>query len=774
MAVQREIGHFEILERLGAGGMGEVYKARDQRLNRMVAVKVLPEGASVAARERFQREALAIAALNHPHICTLFEAGEHDGQPYLVMELLEGETLHARLGRGPLAPAEVIQWGAEVADALQAAHAKGILHRDLKPGNIFITRRGAAKVLDFGLAQFAQAVASEAAADAPTITAAAGPLTSPGSTLGTYAYMSPEQARAQPTDARSDLFSLGVVLYEMAAGRPPFQGQTSADLTAAILLSAPPPPSSVHEAVPARLDDIIGQCLEKDPEQRFQSAADLRISLRRLAGASTASPSPSASGVAAAPPASVPPTAIAPPAARRPWLWPAIAVVIVAAAATGWWYWSQRPAPPSHLQFRQLTFSGHVIDAVLSPDGKFLAHVDASPQGSSLHLLSIASGSDVEIMPPAPGCCQSPSFSPDGGQVYFLDNLQLKAVPVLGGAVRTIAAPACSGAGFSPDGSEIAYITSQAPASSVVIAHADGSQPHTLNTAPTGAGYMSQCWISSFNQPSHAPAWSPDGNWIAVALGPVSGDSHVALVDAHNGKMHTLGPGIDQFSAADLSWLPGQRGLVFTAQTSSTQPSQAYEMSYPGGRLLQLTNDLQGYAAVSLAASGVIAMIHAAPQASLWVQARPGGAFQQLPGGGADQEGNQGGVTWTPQGGLVAFRTLGAQSQLWAENADGSNAHVLSAALPDQPYDLNVAPNGQMIFGSGGDSNTIWRINAGGSGLMQLITAPAGAQATGPALALGGREVLYLQIGADGSQTFWMVPLAGGTPRQVWNGFAFA
>src|SRR6185312_11630662 len=207
----RSVGPFEIVENRGAGGMGEVFKARDTRLNRFVALKFLPEGAGAAARDRFRREAQAIAALNHPHICTLYEVGDDNGQPYLVMELLEGETLHARLARGTVASTQAIAWGAEIADALQAAHAKGILHRDLKPGNIFLTQRGDIKVLDFGLAQFALTAASDP--DAPTaVSPGAGPLTSPGSTLGTYAYMSPEQARGEPTDARSDLFSLGVVL----------------------------------------------------------------------------------------------------------------------------------------------------------------------------------------------------------------------------------------------------------------------------------------------------------------------------------------------------------------------------------------------------------------------------------------------------------------------------------------------------------------------------------------------------------------------------------
>ena len=287
--------------------MGEVWRAEDARLGRAVAVKLLPPGrGSMVARERFEREARAIAALNHPNICTLYEAGEDSGRPYLVMELIEGETLQARLRRGAVAAAQATAWGAEIADALAAAHAKGILHRDLKPGNIFITTREAAKVLDFGLALMGQAASAAATEVVTVVSPGAGPLTTPGTALGTLAYMSPEQARGEPTDARSDLFSLGVVMYEAATGTAAFKGRTSADLTAAVLTFAPPPVGA------GRLDEIISRCQEKDPELRYQSAADLRSDLKRLQSSS--------SGISAA----------ARPAAakRRQWWIPAAAALL--------------------------------------------------------------------------------------------------------------------------------------------------------------------------------------------------------------------------------------------------------------------------------------------------------------------------------------------------------------------------------------------------------------------------------------------------------------
>ncbi len=763
MPPPRSIGPFEILDQLGAGGMGEVFRARDTRLNREVAIKFLPETAGVAARQRFQREAQAIAALNHPHICTIYEVGDDRGQPYLVLELLEGESLYQRLGRGLPSAQQAAQWGSEIADALDAAHRKGILHRDLKPGNIFVTPRGSVKVLDFGLAQFAAAAATEtdpATLAGTALAPGAPPLTTPGTLVGTYAYMSPEQARGEPSDARSDLFSLGVVLYEMAAGEAPFKGRTAADLSAAILTRTPPPPSSLRPPgsgeVPARLDDAIAQCLEKDPDLRYQSAADLRVSLRRALGPTSGATSNSGDAAAIAPAQTTPP-----PSRRRLWPLAAIALAIVLAAAAWLALRPQNTAPPQ-LAFRQLTFSGRIVDAVISPDGKFLAHVDLAPDGTSLHLQSVANGSDTQIMPPAPGCCQSPSFSPDGSMVYFLEDRTLKAVPVLGGAARTIADSACTGAGFSPDGGQIAYAVQRSNQAELWLAHPDGTQASVLNRAPTGKGYLSQCWANFFG-PTHSPAWSPDGRWIAVEEGGASGAAQIVLVASSDGKAQPLGPPTTS-DPTDFNWLADGSGLVMTANIPESATSQLWRLTYPGGKLTQLTNDLQGYASASLASTGTLALVHAAPQASIWVQNRA--EFQQLPGGGVDQEG-RGGLAWTSDGsGLVVLRQLGGQKQLWAEASDGSGAHAL-ASVPNTAYALHVAPSGQIVFGLGGDNATVWRINGDGSGLTQLMALSPGTAAYAPSLALGGREVVYMLVDTQARQFLWGVPLAGGTPRQI-------
>ena len=394
---------YEVLGLLGAGGMGEVYRARDPVLKREVAIKVLPTFVSQNPDRlrRFEQEAQAAAALNHPNILAVYQFGVFEGAPYLVSELLVGETLRQQLEHGPLPVRKAIDTGVQIAHGIAAAHEKGIVHRDLKPENLFVTKDGRVKILDFGLAKLMQ---PQADSDAPGPTATHA--TEPGVVMGTAGYMSPEQVRGRPVDHRADIFAFGAILYEMLAGKRAFQRSTSADTMAAILNEDPPGISQIVQSTPPGLQRVVHRCLEKNPEQRFQSASDLAFALEAL------SESGISSGAAMpVPDRRWPRTAIA---------WAAGAAVIFVAVATVLYLHrkSRSDHPPPTLAHSQITFLGNAYDPAISPDGKSVVYVTKPPGGEmKLMLQDLSGGPSLELM----HCTNLgyPSWAPDGSELVF-------------------------------------------------------------------------------------------------------------------------------------------------------------------------------------------------------------------------------------------------------------------------------------------------------------------------------------------------------------------
>ncbi|MGC1087112.1 MAG: protein kinase, partial [Candidatus Acidiferrum sp.] len=504
--INETVAHYKILRKLGSGGMGIVYEAEDTKLGRRVALKFIPEEnqRDTQALERFLREARSASALNHSGICTIHAIEEHDGRSFIAMELLVGESLDKVLAEGPLPIIRTVEMGIQLADALDAAHKKGIVHRDIKPANIFVTESGAVKVLDFGLAKLLPRSSHDLGGrtvDSPANTL----LTSPGMAVGTIQYMSPEQARGEEIDARSDLFSLGSVLYQMVTGRQAFPGSTSAVVFDNILHNAPVAPVTLNPDVPAEFERILNKALEKDREIRYQVAAELRADLKRLqreidSGSRQASTQKSAARVSGV---SQPPTRKATPsgssaiveAAKKHKLGTGLTLfgIVVLVAAAGFGIYSivmgTRHVPFDSFTIENLTNNGHVALAAISPDGKYVLHVRDENGLQALWLRHIPTGSNTQLLAPAATRYAGLTFSPDSNYIYCVRRdeaehtlASLYSSPVLGGTPRLLIKDVDSRVTFSPDGKRFAFLREDhdSPTFELLVANSDGSPDRTL------------------------------------------------------------------------------------------------------------------------------------------------------------------------------------------------------------------------------------------------------------------------------------------------------
>jgi serine/threonine protein kinase len=774
------VAHYRILRKLGGGGMGVVYEAEDSKLGRRVALKFLPPETDrdVTALERFLREARSASALNHPGICTIHAIEEHGGRTFIAMELLEGQALDKLLASGSVPIPRTVEIGIQLADALDAAHKKGIVHRDIKPGNIFVTERGTAKILDFGLAKLLKD--TDGSGGGETIGDSTNLLTSPGTAVGTIAYMSPEQARGEELDGRSDLFSLGAVLYQMVTGKLPFPGSTSAVVFDNILHNAPAAPVTLNPVVPPEFERILNKALEKDRDVRYQVAAELRGDLKRLqresdSGRTPAVATSSARRAAAIDSATVPadvaPTtpkssgSVLVEAARKnkfgATLAIAVAAILAIAAAFGIYSFvqSEHHVPFEHFSIENLTNNGHVSLAALSPDGKYLLHVRDEDGLQSLWLRHIPTGSNTQVAAPAATRYAGLTFSPDANYIYFVRRdesehtlASLYSAPMLGGTPRLLVRDVDSPITFSPDGKRFAYLREHhdTPNFDLFLVNSDGTPDRTL---------LSNTTIVT---DSDVPVWLPTGKTIVIPMVQTTKDSLGGLmaVDVATGKHDEVALNSDRIFYEPM-WLPGSNGLLMSSSSveRGLLQRQLGYLSYPQGEFRALTTDTNDYYHPSVSADGK-SIAAEESQFIFELDTAPASKPDDLQRVNLMSHQQIYTWDWLPDGRLV----IPQGGEIRIVNPAGGETTVLSERnlIPDQ----SVACGKYIVFRAvprmGSVSINLWRMDLGGSNQTQLTF---GKNEQTPQCSADGKWIYYFSV--PDNEALKRVSIDGGSPETI-------
>jgi Tol biopolymer transport system component/predicted Ser/Thr protein kinase len=796
----KRLGPYEILSAIGAGGMGEVYRARDTRLERIVAVKILPDHLSDRAelRERFEREARTIASLNHPHICTLYDIGLQDGTNFLVMEYLEGETLAERLKKGPLLLDQVLQYAIEIADALDKAHRKGITHRDLKPGNIMLTKSGTT-LLDFGLAKLRGPQA--AVANLSALPTEGSNLTSQGSIVGTLQYMAPEQLEGKEVDARTDIFSFGTVVYEMATGKKAFEGKTSASVMAKILETDPPPISSLQPMTPPQLDRVVKKCLAKEPEGRWQAASDLTDALKWIAeGGSQVTLAPAATAPAQG--------------SRRPIGLGLAALGILAIGSIATWYLKPslpRPPSPAHLVVALPPgdrLAPLNIPVEISPDGTQLAYV-ATRNGVDQLFLRALDDTEAKPIPGTEGAF-NPFFSPDGQWIGFFAQGKMKKVSIHGGVPVTLCDAGLSGGAswgvddsivFAPTrdsglwqvsatGGKAQILTTPDPAKGEFNRYPQilPSGKGVLFTATNGAGWDESriellrldtkeriVLVRGGNTGRYVPSghliYYRAGSLLAVPFDlarlEVKGTSPITVADGVRKAFGAGGADYSVSTAGTLAYISAsphqfESRLVWEDRQGGGKPTPAPPRAYSG---LTLSRDGK-QAAVTITSD----------TQRVWTYDLARGTLTQL----TSEQGSRRDPVWTPDGKRLAYRSnkAGGWSLFWRPS-DGSGSEERLTTSDKQQIPESFSPDGQLLAIEETHSTTandIWVLHLSDYKEQPFLQTPADEYA--PQFSPDGRWLAYISDESGGAEVYvqpypgpgrkWRISSGGGAgPR--WN-----